>query len=169
MSIGSVTVRAGWIAVLVLVLRFVLGMAALIALVSMMRFPELLKGLEQMGVPRLLTTQLRFLDGYLFVLIDQAMHMRDRRARWRHAWRGPVSALGRSRGGQIGVLFLRTLELAERIHLAMVARGFEGEAAPADAAQAAGGRYAVSAGDGGVFDRRFMSAELIRRLFARML
>lgn len=126
MAIGSVTVRAGWIAALVLVLRFVLGMAALIALASTTRFPELLKGMEQMGVPRLLTTQLRFLYRYLFVLIDQAMHMRQAR-QVRDAGRGPLSARWRASGGQIGVLFLRTLESAERIHLAMVARGFEGE------------------------------------------
>jgi cobalt/nickel transport system permease protein len=38
---------------------------------------------------------------------------------------GPVRAV-RTFGGIVGVLFLRTLGRAERIHAAMIARGFEG-------------------------------------------
>ena len=124
-QIGGRVVRGGWITAGSIAVRFMLGMAALIALASTTRFPELLKGLERLGVPRLLITQLRFLYRYLFVLIDQAMHMRRARLA-RDAGRGPIGARWRAGGGQVGVLFLRTLESAERMHLAMLARGYDG-------------------------------------------
>jgi cobalt/nickel transport system permease protein len=125
MLVGHTTIRAGWVLAASLVLRFVLGMAALIALASTTRFPELLKGLEWLRVPKPLITQLRFLYRYLFLLMDQAMHMRQARLA-RDAGRGPFGSRWRAGGGQIGVLFLRTLEGAERMHLAMIARGYQG-------------------------------------------
>jgi len=124
-TVGHAVVRGGWVTATSLVIRFVLGMGALIGLASTTRFPELLKGLEQMHVPRILITQLRFLYRYLFVLVDEAMHMRRARQA-RDAGRGPVLGRWRAGGGQIGVLFLRTLESAERMHLAMIGRGYDG-------------------------------------------
>lgn len=123
--VGHVMMRGGWVTAISLMIRFVLGMAALIGLASTTRFPELLKGLEQMHVPRILITQLRFLYRYLFVLVDEAMHMRQARQA-RDAGKGPWLGRWRAGGGQIGVLFLRTLETAERMHLAMIARGYDG-------------------------------------------
>ncbi len=122
---ASLTVRGGWVTASTVMIRFILGMAALIALASTTRFPELLKGLENLGVPRLLVTQLRFLYRYLFLLADQAMHLRQAR-RARDGGRGPLRWRWRSSAGLIGVLFVRTLEQAERTHLAMIARGYDG-------------------------------------------
>lgn len=122
---GGWTIRGGWIAALSILVRFVLGMGALIALASTTRFPELLAGLERLRVPHLLVTQLRFLYRYLFVLMDQAMHLRQARVA-RDAGLGPSRFRWRAGSGQIGVLFVRTLEQAERMHLAMVARGYDG-------------------------------------------
>ena len=119
------TVPGGWITAISLLIRFFLGMAALIALASTTRFAELLKGLEKLGMPHLLVTQLRFLYRYLFLLIDQAMHLRQARAA-RDAGHGPWSSRWQSSVGLVGVLFIRTLEQAERTHLAMVARGYDG-------------------------------------------
>ena len=122
---ASWTVRGGWVTAASVMIRFVLGMAALIALASTTRFPELLKGLEKLGVPRLLVTQLRFLYRYLFLLVDQAMHLRQARAA-RDAGRGPIRSRWQSSAGLVGVLFIRTLDQAERTHLAMIARGYDG-------------------------------------------
>ncbi len=119
------TIRGGWLAALSILVRFVLGMGALIALASTTRFPELLAGLERLRVPHLLVTQLRFLYRYLFVLLDQAMHLRQARVA-RDAGLGPSRFRRLASAGQIGVLFVRTLEQAERMHLAMVARGYDG-------------------------------------------
>ena len=121
----SLTIARGWLTASSILVRFVFGMAALIALASTTRFPCLLKGLEKLGVPRLLVTQLRFLYRYLFLLMDQAMHLRQARSA-RDGGRGPWSSRWTSSGGLVGVLFVRTLEQAERTHQAMLARGYDG-------------------------------------------
>jgi len=122
---GAGTIPGGWLTAATVLVRFVLGMFVLIALASTTRFPELLKGLERLGVPKLLVTQLRFLYRYLFLLIDQAMHLKQARAA-RDAGRGPLRGRWQSGAGLIGLLFIRTLEQAERTHMAMIARGYDG-------------------------------------------
>ncbi len=121
----SLVVRGGWLTAGSVLARFVLGMAALIGLASTTRFPELLKGFEKLGVPRALVSQLRFLYRYLFLLIDQSMHLRQA---WsaRDAGRGPVGWRWRAATGLVGVLFSRSIEQAERTYLAMIARGYDG-------------------------------------------
>ncbi|MCJ7543073.1 MAG: energy-coupling factor transporter transmembrane protein EcfT [Phycisphaerae bacterium] len=70
--------------------------------------------------------QLSFLYRYLFVLIDQAM--RTARARdFRGAAAAPLGRRLAATGGVIGSLFVRTLDRSDRIHTAMVARGYQGE------------------------------------------
>lgn len=124
-QVGTSVIRGGWLTAGSVLARFVLGMAALIGLASTTRFPELLKGFEQLGVPRVLVTQLRFLYRYLFLLVDQAMHMRQA---WsaRDAGQGPWAWRWRAASGLVGVLFTRSLEQAERTYLAMLARGYDG-------------------------------------------
>lgn len=122
---GPGTIPGGWLTAATVLIRFVLGMFALIALASTTRFPELLKGLEGLGVPKVLVTQLRFLYRYLFLLVDQAMHLRQARAA-RDAGLGPMKWRWQSGAGLVGILFIRTLEQAERTHLAMIARGYDG-------------------------------------------
>jgi cobalt/nickel transport system permease protein len=123
--VGGYTIAAGWLTAASVLTRFVLSMAALLGLAGTTPFPQLLKGLQQLGVPRILVTQLRFLYRYLFVLVDQAMHLRQARAA-RDAGRGPLRTRWAAGGAMIGVLFVRTLESAERIHTAMIARGYDG-------------------------------------------
>ena len=123
--VGESVVRGGWLTAGSVLTRFVLGMGALIGLASTTRFPELLKGFEKLGVPRVLVTQLRFLYRYLFLLIDQSMHLRQA---WsaRDAGRGPLGWRWQAASGLVGVLFTRSLEQAERTYLAMIARGYDG-------------------------------------------
>jgi cobalt/nickel transport system permease protein len=80
----------------------------------------LLRGLESFGVPRFFLMVAQFLYRYLFVLSEQAQHMtRARQCRaGGHSW-----AAAR---GAVGVLFARSYARAERIHRAMLARGFQG-------------------------------------------
>ncbi len=125
----SLTIRGGWVTAASILVRFLLGMAALIALASTTRFPELLKGLERLGVPRLLVTQLQFLYRYLFVLLDQTMHLKQAWAA-RDAGHGRLQWRWRAATGLVGVLFVRTLEQAERTQLAMTARGYDGTIRP---------------------------------------
>jgi cobalt/nickel transport system permease protein len=121
----SLVIAGGWLTAGSVLARFVLGMAALIGLASTTRFPELLKGFEKLGVPRVLVTQLRFLYRYLFLLIDQSMHLRQA-WRARDAGRGPLGWRWQAATGLVGTLFNRSLEQAERTYLAMLARGYDG-------------------------------------------
>jgi cobalt/nickel transport system permease protein len=97
---------------------FLSGLAALI-LVATTPVHQLLHGLESLGVPRPLVLVIQFLYRYLFVISEQAQHMRLA-ASSRHG-------LGfRSAAGALGVLFARSWERADGIYRAMLARGFAG-------------------------------------------
>lgn len=103
-----------------------LAMLALVLLSSTTPLPRLLKGMEQLGMPRVMTMILSFMYRYLFVLADELMRMRQARDS-----RCPRSrpAFGiRNAGNIIGVLFIRSYERGERVYSAMVARGFDGQA-----------------------------------------
>jgi cobalt/nickel transport system permease protein len=84
----------------------------------------LLRGLESLGAPRFLLMVAQFLYRYLFVLSEQAQHMTlARRCRAPRPSREP---LFRSAAGAVAVLFARSYDRADRIHRAMLARGFQG-------------------------------------------
>ena len=72
----------------------------------------------------LFVSQLLFLYRYLFVLMEEAM--RVVRARDMRSF-GKRGAGMRVFVRSVGTLFLRTVERAERIYGAMLARGFRGE------------------------------------------
>ncbi len=96
---------------------FLSGLAALL-LVATTPLAELLRGLESFAVPRPLILVIQFLYRYLFVISEQAQHMR-------------LAALSRGSGfrasaGALGVLFARSWERADGIYRAMLARGFDG-------------------------------------------
>ncbi len=87
--------------------------------------PQILKGLESLGAPRMALLVIQFLYRYLFVIFEQGQHMRlaaqcrgglDRG----HKWKFKAAA------GALAVLFGRSYERAEGIHQAMLARGFDG-------------------------------------------
>ncbi|MFT3783830.1 MAG: energy-coupling factor transporter transmembrane component T [Nibricoccus sp.] len=79
--------------------------------------------LRKAGVPSLLVTTMALMHRYLFVLVDESNRMRRARA---------CRTLARSRGFRwsmpadvVGRLFIRASERAERIYLAMCARGWK--------------------------------------------
>lgn len=103
-----------------------------ILLVATTAFPDILWGLRALRVPQPLIAIVGFMYRYLFVLIDEATRLlRARAARSATAagmtgggslwWRGKVA------GRMVGSLLLRSLERSERIYLAMVARGYQGQ------------------------------------------
>jgi cobalt/nickel transport system permease protein len=115
----------GWLRCFVIIGKFTATMLALIALVSTTRFSDLLAGLQQLGVPKILTVQLGFLYRYIFVLIDKAHHIL--RARTSRTLRN----LGFKRelkvaSAMLGSLLIRSIDTAEHINIAMQARGFSG-------------------------------------------
>lgn len=125
----------GWGALAHLVGRALVSAATLVLLASTTRFPLLLRGMEGLGLPRVLTTILSFTYRFLFVLVGEAERLEIAvRSRAPRA-RGRFRALARS----VGYLFLRTYERAERVYQAMLARGFRGEVPAGEPLSISGG------------------------------
>ncbi|MEX2299346.1 MAG: energy-coupling factor transporter transmembrane component T [Bryobacterales bacterium] len=104
--------------------RGYLSAVAVLLLLATTTFPKLLRGLESLGVPRFFGMILHFVYRYLFLLVEQAQNMR-RASRCRAPQRRRRPLL-EAAAGAVAVLFARSYGRAERIHQAMLARGFHG-------------------------------------------
>jgi cobalt/nickel transport system permease protein len=111
-----------------------LSVQAAIVLAASTQFPELLQAMRAVGIPRLLVGMFGLTWRYLFVLVDEALRlMRARMARSGQsgeAGRKPGGSLAwraRMAGGMAGNLFLRAFERSDRIYVAMLSRGYDGE------------------------------------------
>ena len=100
-----------------------LSILSLILLSATTKFTELLKGLRQLGVPKVIVLILSFMYRYVFVLVDEVMRMR--RARDSRNFGGSRLHQLRTIGNMIGTLFIRSYERGERIYAAMLSRGFD--------------------------------------------
>ena len=122
---GGFSLSGGWVSFISIVLRSLLAVSSAILLALVSPFDRLCLGLEKMGVPRVLVTQLQFLHRYLFLLKGEAQRMI--RA---HHLRCPVNRPKipvKVASSMIGLLLLRAVDRATRIHWAMLVRGFDGE------------------------------------------
>jgi cobalt/nickel transport system permease protein len=104
-----------------LVLKSYLSAAAVLVVVATTPLPALLRSMESFGVPRFFALVVQFLYRYLFVVSEQAQHMRAAAAS-----RGGRGFTFRSAASALAVLFARSHARAEGIHRAMLARGFFG-------------------------------------------
>ncbi|MBN8635809.1 MAG: cobalt ECF transporter T component CbiQ [Anaerolineae bacterium] len=92
-------------------------------------FTELLWALDSLRVPATLTAIVGFMYRYLDTLQDEAERLlRARAARSGGGSGGSLLWRARIAGGMVGNLFLRSYERSERIHAAMLARGYAGQA-----------------------------------------
>jgi cobalt/nickel transport system permease protein len=123
-QLGPVEISGGWISCASIVVRAILTVSAAFVLVSVTGFPVICRTLEQLGMPRVFVMQLLFLYRYLFVLTEEGVRVsRARELRsFGNRGRGMMSY-----GALAGHLLLRTFERAERIHSAMLGRGFTGQ------------------------------------------
>jgi len=122
-QIDGVDVAGGWVSMLSIALRALLAAAASVVLVAVTGFPAICGALERLGMPRPLAVQLLFLYRYLGVLGEEALRMEcayDLRSNGRSLSIGHYGMVA-------GRLLMRTWDRAERIYLAMCARGFTGE------------------------------------------
>ncbi len=99
--------------------------ASMVLLTATTPFPQFLKGVNRMGLPRLMVMVLSFMYRYIFVIEDEFESMRLARSartaggnRWLHL---------RVQANSLGVLFIRSYERAEAVYLAMCSRGFTGD------------------------------------------
>lgn len=119
----NVTISAGWISFLSIMIKFVLTISAALILIATTSFPGVCRAMNRMGIPSLFTSQLLFLYRYIFVLAEETMRMvRARDMRSFHQRGSGIRTVGRL----IGILFIRTVERSERIYNAMLCRGFHG-------------------------------------------
>ena len=123
LALGAVHVSAGWVSFASILVRFALTVGAALVLVAGTGMNTLCVALTRLGVPPVMTTQLLFLFRYAFVLGAEAA--RTSTARELRSG-GRAMALA-AYGPLLGHLLLRAFERAQRIHLAMLARGFDGE------------------------------------------
>ena len=99
-----------------------LSAVAVLLLVGTTPLPALLGGAESLGAPRFLLMVIQFVYRYLFVISEQAQHMRSAAAA-----RGGLRRAGfGAAAGALAVLFARAYDRASNIHRAMLARGFQG-------------------------------------------
>jgi len=105
-------------------LKATLSILSLILLSSTTKFSSLLKGLEQLRIPKVIIMILSFTYRYIFILVDEAMRMR--RARDSRNFGGKRIWRIKTIGNMVGTLFLRSYERGERVYTAMVSRGYEG-------------------------------------------
>jgi cobalt/nickel transport system permease protein len=101
-----------------------LGVAASVLLASTTELRELLLGLQRLRLPPLLVQIASFMIRYGDVITDEMRRMRIARESRGFAARGirHWGVLGKS----AGALFIRSYERGERVHLAMVSRGYAG-------------------------------------------
>lgn len=123
LQLGTLGITGGWLSFASIMLRFALTTLGVLALIATTSFNGVCMGLERLGLPDVLATQLLFLYRYIFVLGEETMRMARARAMRSLGRRG----MGLTVYGQIlGHLLLRTYERAQRIYQAMLSRGFDG-------------------------------------------
>lgn len=121
---NGMTITRGWLLFAGIVVRGLLSMQALLVLIQAYGFIGIVKSLRRMGLPRFLTTQLLMVFRYIKVLIEEGGAMKAARDARSYGRKNLSIKLW---GVLIGQLFLRSVDRAERVHRAMLARGFSGE------------------------------------------
>nr|WP_234347507.1 cobalt ECF transporter T component CbiQ [Streptomyces specialis] len=101
-----------------------LGVAASVLLAATTGLREILLGLERLRLPSLLVQIATFMLRYADVIADELRRMRVARASRGFTARGVRhwGVLART----AGALFIRCYERGERVHLAMLSRGYDG-------------------------------------------
>ena len=113
----------GGLLFLSMIMKSTLCLACMIVLTATTRFSDILGVLRRLHVPALLITTMALTQRFMFVLVEEMTRMlRARRSRTfaesrATTWSGSAQVAGR--------LFVRASERAERVYLAMCARGWE--------------------------------------------
>lgn len=137
-----------WVTAAAVGAKAFLAVSVVIVLVSRTPFAELMWGLQALRVPRLLLLVVASLHRWAGTLSSELARMRRSLVsrNYRPRWLGDAPTLGYL----LGSFFLRTYTRSERIHRAMLSRGWEGAAprvppAPADRRLRAGDAVFVCA------------------------
>lgn len=122
LRIGQLTLTAGMLSCMVILLRTVLCVSAVLLLIAVTPFADLMIQLRRLHVPEFFLQLLELTYRYIGVLAEEASAMYTAyRLRARAELRGIDM---RHMGSFIGVLLLRSIDRAERIYQAMQCRGY---------------------------------------------
>lgn len=120
-SLSVAGLLAGWN----IVVKGTLGVLTSLTLAATTLPRDLLIGLQRLRVPNTITTIATLMLRYFEVLVGEGRRMRIARISRGHdprlLWQAGATARG------VGSLFLRSYERGERVHMAMLARGWNGE------------------------------------------
>jgi cobalt/nickel transport system permease protein len=121
---NGLTISAGWLSFFSIMLKFTLTVSTALLLIATTSFPNVCHALRQLGLPSLFISQLSFLYRYIFVLMEETMRIVRARNMRSYGERGKgIRIFVRI----VGILFIRTVERAERVYFAMLSRGFQGD------------------------------------------
>jgi cobalt/nickel transport system permease protein len=124
---------AGAVRFATILLKSWLSVLMAMLLVATTTFPDLMRAMRGIGVPKVLVGIIAFMYRYIFVLADEVQRlMRAREARSAsgpagHKSGGTVFWRAKIVGGMVGSLFVRSLARSERVYFAMASRGYTGE------------------------------------------
>ena len=123
-SLSEHGLLAGW----ALLAKGTLGVLASLTLAATTEPRDLLVGLERLHLPQQLVQIMGFMVRYVDVVSDEMRRMRIARESRGFTARNPKHwpVVARS----AGALFIRSYERGERVHLAMVSRGYTGSMQP---------------------------------------
>ncbi len=137
----SLSVEGLW-AMWNILVKGTIGVAASVILAATTPVPEFLRGLERLYLPSVFTSITGFMIRYSEVISGEARRMKVAResrgydARW--LWQAKGFA------ASAGALFIRSYERGERVHLAMVSRGFDGRLPEVETGRASVAQWAVA-------------------------
>lgn len=122
--LGVSVSQHGLEAAIALVIKGTFGVLASLTLAATTEEHDLLSGLERLRLPQQLVQIMTFMVRYLDVVTDEMRRMRIARESRGFSARNPRHwpVLARS----AGALFIRSYERGERVHLAMLSRGYTG-------------------------------------------
>jgi cobalt/nickel transport system permease protein len=119
--VAGVAITGGMVSASVIVLKTLVTLAALLSLMAVMPFHRFGMALRSLRVPEAFVTQLLLVYRYSFLLAEEAEMMQRARDLRSFGGRGKGPLVTAK---LIGSLLIRTTARAERIYMAMSARGF---------------------------------------------
>lgn len=123
-NVGDIGISRGWLTFAGLIIRGLLAFQALILLIRTSGFMDICAGLQRMGVPKVLTTQLMMLYRFSSVLMEEGLNMhRATISRGYGKKSFPLHLWTRI----VGMLLLRTYDRSKRLHQSMISRLYDGE------------------------------------------
>lgn len=124
LSIGEVTISAGWISFVTLILKSMLTVLSTLLLIATTGMDRIGMALRWLKVPKIFVTQLLLTYRYISVLMEEGASVLKA-----YHLRAPMvkGVYMKDLGSILGNMLLRTFDRAGRIYDAMLLRGFDGE------------------------------------------